>query len=72
MDTNKPTFWEKVATFIVDKRNIFFLFFIAAGIFCAISRFSDSVSSRFVVSICTVSSMVSPRFQYSKYGRKTM
>ena len=37
MDTNKPTFWEKVATFIVDKRNIFFLFFIAAGIFCAIS-----------------------------------
>ena len=37
MDTNKPTFWEKVATFIVDKRNIFFLFFIAAGIFCAIA-----------------------------------
>ena len=37
MDTKKPTFWERVATFIVDKRNIFFLFFIAAGIFCAIA-----------------------------------
>ena len=37
MDTKKSTFWERVATFIVDKRNIFFLFFIAAGIFCAIA-----------------------------------
>ena len=33
----KGSFWEKMATFIVDKRNIFFLFFIAASIFCVIS-----------------------------------
>ncbi len=33
----KSTIWEKVSTFIVDKRNIFFLFFIAAGIFCLVS-----------------------------------
>ena len=33
----KPTFWEKVATAIVDKRNIFFLFFIAACMFSTVS-----------------------------------
>ena len=27
METKQQTFWEKIATFIVDKRNIFFLFF---------------------------------------------
>ena len=36
-DQHQPTFWERMATFIVDKRNIFFLFFIAAGIFCLVS-----------------------------------
>ena len=33
----KSNIWEKVATFIVDKRNIFFLFFIAAAMFCLVS-----------------------------------
>ena len=33
----KVDFWERIATFIVDKRNIFFLFFIAAGAFCLVS-----------------------------------
>ena len=33
----KTSFWERMATFIVDKRNIFFLFFIAAGLFCLVS-----------------------------------
>ena len=33
----KKNFMEKVATFIVDKRNIFFLFFIVAGAFCLVS-----------------------------------
>ena len=37
MNEQKQTFWEKLATLIVDKRNIFFLFFIAASIFCVIS-----------------------------------
>ncbi len=32
------SFMYKVATFIVDKRNLFFLIFIAAGIFCLFSR----------------------------------
>ena len=32
------SFMNKVATFIVDKRNLFFLIFIAAGIFCLFSR----------------------------------
>lgn len=37
MNEQKQTFWDKLATLIVDKRNIFFLFFIAASIFCVIS-----------------------------------
>ncbi len=37
METKQQTFWEKIATFIVDKRNIFFLFFLAACIFCVIA-----------------------------------
>ena len=36
-EQKKTSIWERMATFIVDKRNIFFLFFIAAGIFCLIS-----------------------------------
>lgn len=34
---NKKTFWEKIATFIVDKRNGFFLLFIGLIIFCIFS-----------------------------------
>ncbi|QUH18641.1 efflux RND transporter permease subunit [Alkaliphilus sp. B6464] len=39
MDTaeNKKTFWENMATFIVDKRNGFFLLFIGLIIFCVFS-----------------------------------
>ena len=37
MDDRKQTVWDKVATLIVDKRNIVFLFFIAASIFCVVS-----------------------------------
>ena len=51
MNEQKQTFWEKLATLIVDKRNIFFLFFIAASIFCVISsdfsrRFGEGVRQR--------------------------
>lgn len=35
--SNDQTIWERLATFIVDKRNIFFLFFIVAGLFCTVS-----------------------------------
>ena len=34
----KDSFWVKISTFIVDKRNIFFLFFVFAGLFCVVSR----------------------------------
>lgn len=34
---NENTFWEKLATFIVDKRNAFFLLFIVLSIFCIFS-----------------------------------
>lgn len=34
---NKKIFWEKIATFIVDKRNGFFLLFIVLMIFCIFS-----------------------------------
>lgn len=34
---NKKTFWEKIATFIVDKRNGFFFVFIGLGIFSIFS-----------------------------------
>lgn len=34
---NKKNFWEKIATFIVEKRNGFFLLFIVLGIFCIFS-----------------------------------
>ncbi len=37
METKKGTVWDKVATFIVDKRNLFFLVFLLAGIFCVFS-----------------------------------
>lgn len=33
----EKTFWEKIATFIVDKRNVFFLFFIVLTIFSIFS-----------------------------------
>ena len=46
---HQPTFWERMATFIVDKRNIFFLFFIAAGIFCLVAsgwvRTNDDITA---------------------------
>jgi len=34
---DKPSFWVKISTFIVDKRNIFFLFFVVAGLFCVVA-----------------------------------
>ena len=34
---NENTFWEKLAKFIVDKRNAFFLLFIVLSIFCIFS-----------------------------------
>lgn len=34
---HKKTFWDKIATFIVDKRNAFFLLFIGLIIFCIFS-----------------------------------
>lgn len=34
---SKKSFWEKIATFIVEKRNGFFLLFIVLGIFCIFS-----------------------------------
>lgn len=37
MSESKTTIWDKIATVIVDKRNIFFLFFIAAAVFCAVA-----------------------------------
>mgnify|MGYP007028194115 CR=1 FL=1 len=36
--TNKQTFMEKLATFIVDKRNLFFLITVISLIFSAFSR----------------------------------
>ena len=48
-EPKKATLWDKMATFIVDKRNIFFLFFLTAGIFCLIStgwiRTNDDITS---------------------------
>lgn len=34
----KQSFWVKISTLIVDKRNIFFLFFLVAALVCAVSR----------------------------------
>ncbi len=49
MEPEKKSFWEKMATFIVDKRNIFFLFFIAACAFCIVSagwvKTNDDITS---------------------------
>ena len=46
---NKQTFWEKMATFIVDKRNIFFLFFLVACLFSVVSsgwvRTNDDITA---------------------------
>ena len=45
----KPSFWEKLATLIVDKRNFFFLAFTIAAVFCAISsgwvRTNDDITT---------------------------
>ena len=36
--TGKPTFFEKLATIIVDKRNLIFFLYACALIFCLFSR----------------------------------
>ena len=38
----KGSFMEKLATLIVDKRNVFFLIYIFAGVFCLFSMISTS------------------------------
>lgn len=38
MDEKKPTLLERFATFVVDKRNLFFLLYIFAVIFCLVAR----------------------------------
>ena len=37
-DGKKSSFMEKLAAFIVDRRSVVFLVFVAAAIFCAVSR----------------------------------
>lgn len=45
---NKKSFWEKIATFIVDKRNGFFLLFIVLVIFCFFSSQWVSVNDNLI------------------------
>ena len=37
-ETGKPSFFEKLATFIVDKRNLIFFLYACCLIFCLFSR----------------------------------
>lgn len=45
---NNKTFWEKIATFIVDKRNAFFLLFMILIIFCVFSSQWVSVNDNLI------------------------
>ena len=43
MNETKATPMEKLATFIVDKRNLFFLLYIFAPVFCILPIFSGEI-----------------------------